>query len=709
MSKSAGQDEPNRGVNDKKQKKPNATTGSSYLTQSTPSMTDTKNNEVIINHISDNDPIGTHMARLLNEGAFEKLAQTASKCGQANRSLFPLVSASNFARLKEALNDFSDRFYDLKRSIGRDDSKTISWWQSLQSLFKALLFFFVILSVVSSFIVIIMVKVYVVVAISLFTLLFDVQDIFNNLCPKIIQQFVINIAKYIPEIDQKYLCAHLSERTKYWGEQTKNPLMDRKAPEILQHARIQLENDTVKTSVGASFQNINWNTVIKSFRAADKEGQKVHAKNVDHLITLNFAYVMIHGDHNDSHLKSKKKSRKRLGSTDRKCVTEDRIKPGIVDAVTNEVETTYTGKLNKIDTMQSTDGIEVMKVTPRPTRMSMKRQKSSIYRASLSSFDNDMNGETFGLNLEDEFDNTPRQRIYSETDLDFYGSDENSLLGVESPDEKNKKWLDVGAKIGMRILKSEQVQDLIAQTQTASADNGDTLECDLTFEGTCNTEVKNYLDSPTPQIPKPFHAMWEIEGDQIFDDASAGFISSDSETSTLDKKVRTSSISRMKAQNRLSLSPRRTREDSINTNFYVPSSSPSLISNRASLKNERSAENEENVSIMSSEAIQWVPREYNANRHLPASMAINHDVLSNKRSSTNINQILSPKDIRLANIEVGQGKKHRCREALLPGGKSSWTVFRTIIALLQRLRSCEAIFVHQMKVCNSAGPEVLDL
>jgi hypothetical protein len=325
------------------------------------------------------------------------------------------------------------------------------------------------------------------------------------------------------------------------------------------------------------------------------------------------------------------------------------------------------------DALNTSDGIEMVDaIAPRMIRPVMKRQKSSQHRANLYSYDETedvANHKFFSSDDEDEFGSPRRPRVCSETDVDFYDQ-EITGGGSETDadaDAKNKKWLDVGAKIGMRILKSEQVKDFIGQTTTLSADNVDSLYEDLTMDE--SRDNNEDFELPSPQIPKPFHEMWQTEGNQLFDNELEGYMSTDSEVSVSQKKRKhplSPAISASALRQTISLSPRRGRGGTLYISSSVPSSPrPSLPKLHKQI--DTCHESEGNVSVTSSEAIQWVPRQFDANRHLPASMAINHGDLPNSRSHRV--RMITPEEYRMKQSVITRPRNHRQREPLLPGVK----------------------------------------
>ena len=291
-----------------------------------------------------------------------------------------------------------------------------------------------------------------------------------------------------------------------------------------------------------------------------------------------------------------------------------------------------------------------------------------------------------------------RARIQSEPDIGtyFYCSDENSLdndididIDIDNAsidretDDKNKKWLDVGARIGLKLLKSEHVQDLIAQNQlgskTISMDRGQFADEDLFFDGGVDVQRS---DSPRNQIPKPFHTMWQM-GD-VGDHTSDAYLFSDSDTCSESTKAE---LNRHRHRRLMSFStprspipvlhrmtitrsvspPKRMRSMPLSKTLSVPST-PQRISSTSDIKKLFAlSEIDANVSVTSSEAIHLVPKEFDANSHLPAAMAINRGVISDKSRMSS--QVFHRKDLKMKMSDPSRSKGHRQREPLVQGVK----------------------------------------
>ncbi len=186
-------------------------------------------------------------------------------------------------------------------------------------------------------------------------------------------------------------------------------------------------------------------------------GSTLHGKTVDHLMAMNFSYVMA-CDYADPKDVQKKKNKK-LSSSNKNTRTSRKVHLEIDESTTGidiHREVRLDRGLDLGDVLDTSDGIEMVDaIAPRMIRPVMKRQKSSQHRANLYSYDETedvANHKFFSSDDEDEFGSPRRPRVCSETDVDFYDQ-EITGGGSETDadaDAKNKKWLDVGAKIGMR-------------------------------------------------------------------------------------------------------------------------------------------------------------------------------------------------------------------------------------------------------------------
>ena len=647
------------------------------------------------------DLIGIHMARLLNEGAFNKAMHASTQAQSHPPELFPLVSATNFNRTKKVLKSILQIF------LGSKTQNKEAWLTYCRNFFKSLLICAVIVSVGAGAILSFLIRIYLFVAISFFTLMFDVRYVYNNICPTIIQRFVRGVEKIIKLIDRRCLLAHSIHGRNHFGEELiEKTLRERNAPEVLLRARKRGTNEIqIK-----SFRNVDWLMLERLLKSENDIEYALHSKTIDHLVAVNFAYVMMkeYGDQKDFHKKRNKRQVARGAKDTRDMqrnndfVLLDRDDVDVVE-LSREVGVMDTRDLTIIDPIQIQGGIELVDSNPMSIslRPPMKRQKSSQRRANLRSFDetDDINNQIHVSDQNDEFGSPSRARVCSETDIYFYDSDEHPNQGEDH--HKNMKWLDVGAKIGMRILKSDQVKDFISQTKTISGDIGEVLDDDLSFSN--SHELGRESEIPSPQIPKPFHAMWQTECNELFDNDS--YLSMDSDDASHMHKKRSLPISPLvsplKPRQTISLSPRRMRSSISHQTFSVPSSP------RASkqLRINTYQESEGNGSMTSSEAIQWVPREFDANRYIPACLAINHGVLTNKQSTLPV-QICTPNEIRMRQTIITRPRSHRQRAPLSPGVKIVVPLFPLCSSSKSMRNSLEGR-VHQLATVLSSKRIVL--
>ncbi len=259
------------------------------------------------------------------------------------------------------------------------------------------------------------------------------------------------------------------------------------------------------------------------------------------------------------------------------------------------------------------------------------------YRTLLE--DNDL---TF--NSSDEYSQVDLS--FSDADVSFSSTsyiDESRLRGesngdVEDEGQKKKddmKWLDVGAKIGMRILESEKLHQAITKSQMASnVSSSYSTDDDNASQQRENLDFAN-VESPKG-VAKPFHAMWtspNVDNPSFDDDVASEDCYSYSEageTADIDellekppKIARRSTVTSLSPTSKLKKG-RHGSTKSLRCQGRSVSLPTSPIRSRSVSSAKRSLP-DANASFSSSEAFhQLVPKQFDANRYLPPSMAIHH-------------------------------------------------------------------------------------
>mmetsp|Transcript_741 Transcript_741/g.870 ORF Transcript_741/g.870 Transcript_741/m.870 type:complete len:1995 (-) Transcript_741:61-6045(-) len=332
-----------------------------------------------------------------------------------------------------------------------------------------------------------------------------------------------------------------------------------------------------------------------------------------------------------------------------------------------------------------------------------EHEKTTIKRINSDSdlFYDSFNGGS-GINAS-EVSLRTNTNSYDDTDISLSSTSYND--GDKKKDRnlsKDKvKWLDVGAKIGMRLLESEKVQKAISLgkiTTTISSSFSNEEEHDIQQKE--NSFELTQIESPK-NIAKPFHAMWTSPSvdNPGFDDGYESYYSESEEQQPCDLNNTSNLLSvsnpprlSRRASTTHSISPPRRQRRTSST--YSPPSSPprsmpcsplrsrSLGLARKESTSAFSVEFDTNISLSSSEAFQLVPKQFDANRYLPASMAIHPETLSNdsKHSVKALNKddILAAAKIKFnPYAEFAKKKlqkecaatrsKGRRRAALLPG------------------------------------------
>ena len=646
----------------------------------------TKESKAIDEEKEIHDPFGLHITRLLNQGAFAKINKSKKKDEEERQSsIFPLFSSSNYTIVRNGVNyswSFMYLLFIESGSLRTEGENTASnanptWTHSIGTALGILIFVVIpTMSIGIAIIILAIIKLYLFLILSIVALFIDVRDLYSAM-PRFVQKVVDKSIYLLQEIDRKVLFADLLKGRDQWNEkEVDRYLVDRTAPQALCIARnAALGGESDALSKEKSFQNVDWSHIPNALADTPIKNGGLHSKTVDHLVAVNFAYAMMHGDHKSLQKKCKKQIKKQqrpTGKSERapSQANTHSIDLSISDSATDcedLVPTNFSDLVNEpgVETMALREGIETIKLTPmRPLR----RQRSR--RTSMMSYD-----EVENI---DDYDATERPRIQSEADMDFYepgASDENSLDNASNDEnslDKNKKWLDVGARIGMRLLKSEHIQDLIAQNQLASGaslvDRPQEFEDDLEFAGSMDV---GHLESPKSQIPKPFHTMWQSQG---FDSTSEGYVISDSESESTPAEFMSFSPPRSQPSRRKSSSPvKRMRSAPVSRRSSVPSTLKRLSSADDMKKLNSPNEIGGDISVTSSEAMQLVPKEFDANRHLPAAMAINRGVIYEESPTSNYISHSKATKTRIADSLRTKGCQKR--EPLLQGVKMMVPLF----------------------------------
>lgn len=549
---------------------------------------------------STKDPFGSHVTHLLNQGAFLKIDEMRNKDKIKTDSIFPLMSVSNMQKLKSIILKAMAVIHEPIKA-GKDGA-----WRSMLGKAFAVVFLMFIptVSIFLALAISTIIRLYLFISLSILALLVNVEDIYS-LLPKSTRQSVDKITFYLKDFDRKFFYSEALVGREQWEASNNTlPLEDRNIPSALISASNQYDENQ-ENNQKSKFQHVDWNVVSKSFSNKDE----FNKKTVDHLVAMNFAFAMTNGSHIEEKSKKKQKKDAKAKSTRNlensnnndelvKKNSSDVVEPSIIEPSSN-----LAG--SDVQTISLSSGVEMIRETPMKPRP-IQRQKSSSRRANIFSYDD---SEYLVQPNDDQI--AQRQRILSETDLDFYygeddeSNDEGSIDG--EADQKNKKWLDVGARIGMRLLKSEQVQDLITQT---NAKSNDTADSEFDIEENSIGEGPDLIDMDefNENIPKPVHAMWQTADGGSCDEYSL----SDSEESSPNtpRKFR-------KSLHSPRITPRAKK------GILSPSRSPRLKGLPLPLDSNHSMPS----SILDEKpSIHFHDKKFDANQFLPASMTIKHDL-----------------------------------------------------------------------------------
>jgi hypothetical protein len=471
--------------------------------------------------------------------------------------------------------------------------------QSLRLLIGVLFISSVAIAALTVMFLTIVIRVYLFVFLTVVSFLFDLNDVYDYL-PKKVHLVIGRIKSYWDKMDRRYLHANdLKGRNLWYEEETlRQDLIERSIPSSLN--QIQDENGNITSKKDLHTQD--WNILKEELRSKGLE-----SKTVDHNLAVNFCCVMIHGKHKPL-LNMHKKDFQQVVKT-------------IID-------------LGKVDDKH----IEVIR-------------DLSVSEDDIHSHSNE--GQTI-----DEIYQINELRQSKSYDL---VDDLSSPLEIRrSSSDAGQKWLDVGTKLGLRLLKSETMKK--AMLQSKSSTDKPHIEEDLVLD----TIGDDNIGVTTERI-RPIHPMWSPG---LGDHESVQSAPSESECNDECSQVSTDSFDVHSMSNVLSPYPsparlisRRLSNGQISLSRQ---SSPSRSLGRIKENGNWSDISHENSLVPS--PIQWVPKAFDASKHLPAALALNHNdkpskrVVESKIKPTRSQQMPKVKPI----VKTKQFKK---RPPLLPGVK----------------------------------------
>ena len=362
-------------------------------------------------------------------------------------------------------------------------------------------------------------------------------------------------------------------------------------------------------------------------------------------------------------------------------------------------------KQNIVQSVQSMDAIEVIRpqssqrdVMSGPMKVSpliSNRSKNMIHgRGSKSS--PHLNGhlqieydQSIQTLLEDDLTLGQSEDYLGDDDLDSlltndedvsyssrsYDDNNNSSKSVETFDiiekkeKEDVKWIDVGAKIGRRILESEKLHQVITKSQMKSNEFS-SFSADDDYDTECKQKESSKFDlNESPKnVAKPFHAMWTSPNIDVssfdIDDAT-----SEDDFSTSDKGISGGEQflmpKAMKRASTSSLSPTIHGRKGLTKPMLGYRNSISLPCSPIKSRNVASGLSEANTSISSLETSQTIPKSFDANRYLLPSMAIQYSEPSKYTSpiiKNDLKQVLP--QLNMGSNVVSELKKKLYKESM---------------------------------------------
>ena len=708
----------------------------------------------------DPDPIGTQMALLMNQNPLfsyphssdselnhDNSSSSPMRCDDS-RSFYPLLSSKNFRRLWDSLVYIYRSILSCRPAKRRGEEGSMHK-AKVPTLYDSFIFFLKVktglmflLGVGTYRVLVMILQFYLVLFFFIMGLLFDLDDLKYIVC----WEYVENAWKRT-QIYKKFILAYngrgwvVSEsKTQLTGYRSENleesgNLMERSPSSALCQNKCGLEKVAPKADSrnGWRCQNIEWENLRLSLKQQSAEKNGIADDTLNHLMAMNFCYIMLHG-RDGKPVASQSSNKRNHEETDfvKNIETLESLeRPASSIAVVHGDSTTGT--------LETYDAIELVETRGRRLKTPPSTPKNRII-VSPSTFDESdsklpsvrkYGGRDSSLLLS----NTPITRNLSDSDVHKYDvlysneitmKDDDSefeyrpskdredlsiastLTDTNNPnkslikeiEDKNMKWLDVGAKIGMRILKSEQIQKVITDVQnknqkTTHSTDGNHLLSIVNSRGAMDDRLeKNNTGLTTDTIAKPFHAMWTAPSDLAFGGDEACFESNDSEcfnsfsdmddlSSSLDDitiGLQTPFIRRKQIVTSSTRSPARDRIGTVIRERHTR-----VLSSNSIGKWSISRGNDEvtNPSITSSEVLHFIPKDFDANSFLPSSMAISYQDDDHTRTPTRSRKAENQEQSRPPK-QIGISRPSAIKES---GRQKSWNGKRRA----QLMKGCKMI------------------
>jgi hypothetical protein len=443
----------------------------------------------------------------------------------------------------------------------------------------------------------IVIRVYIFVLLTVLSFLFDLNDLYDYL-PKEIHVFIGRIKACWDKIDDRYLHANDLNGRNLWCDDEdvlRLDLVERRIPSSLHHMIDSNGNIQSEDDMHA----LDWHTLQEELYSKGLE-----TTTIDHNLAVNFCCVMVHGKHSPL-LNVHKKDFQQVVKT-------------IID-------------LGKVDGKQP-----------------------EVEKKLLLELDDDIHSHS---NEDQVMDQHPFHEVRLSKSCDV--ADDLSALDLRgSGSDAGQKWLDVGTKLGLRLLQSETVKAVL---QTKSTDKPH-IEEDLVLD----TIEDGDMVVSTDRV-RPFHPMWSPG---LGDHESVHSIVSESECHDDDSQVSTESFD-VKVRSKF-VSPRSSPSKLVSRRLYYnqmgssrhSSPSSSIRSFSRMKENMNVCDNSHGNSHITS-PIQWVPKAFDASKHLPAALALN-DTGTTSKPITDSKMCSKPIPKTKHVIKTKQYKK---RSPLLPGVK----------------------------------------
>ncbi len=426
-------------------------------------------------YINSNDPVGIHITRLLNAGAFNCL--THQKPNDTNdfysdtssSSLFPLFSRANYLYVKNIATQTYQIVFNVQTTMSTFHSTTSNdknrlninidtnsssiinirqielptHAQSIKMTFTFIILSSFILSTCTHIALSFIIIIYLIALLSITSMLVDLKDVYYYLCPFVIQRFIDQCRKIVEIVALEYTFQNRFHGRDQWLQQQEQNqsrqqtdeyrnLIDRQMPHVLaldkrRQSPIKKQQNNNSNAVWQC-QNVNWDDVYNTLSTEchsmhPNENNKNNSNHLskstlDHLVANNYCYVMVHGKDKHQAKISKLKSKRKVQAIHKKTNNINSSSNNNRNRVVSEdLRESMLNDIDGLNSVQSMDAIEIIrkKSTQRNDIMNQTKFRSApmISSPNMKNGNSNNYGNTgnHGQNQQQQFRNSSDVQI----------------------------------------------------------------------------------------------------------------------------------------------------------------------------------------------------------------------------------------------------------------------------------------------------------